>query len=52
MNLMKGLQLSQAEKKKVHIGGGVEVQGKTGANPQKAFGKLLSDRSVRAEVIE
>lgn len=51
-DLMKGLQLSQAEKKKVRIGGGGEVKGKTGADPQKAFGKLLSDRSVRAEVIE
>jgi len=34
----------------VQIGGGSKVQGKIGTDLQKVFGKLLSDRSVRAKV--
>lgn len=50
--MLKGLQLSEAERKKVNIGSGSSSTGKTGVALQKAFGKLLSKRSVRPEVIE
>lgn len=51
-DLMKGLNLSEAEKKKVCIGGGSVVPARTGSDPQKAFCRLLSEKSVWAEVIE
>ena len=51
-NLLNDLQLSEAEKKSVRIGSGVELKGNGDAAPLKAFGKLLSERSIRPEVIE
>jgi hypothetical protein len=51
-DLMKGLQLSDAEKKKVHIGMGSATISTAESAPQKAFGKLLSDRRIHSEVIE
>ena len=51
-DLMKGMKLSDAERKKVQIGAGSSSMGKTSAIPQQAFGKLLSKRVVRPDVIE
>lgn len=50
--LLKQLQLSEAEKKTVRIGSGSGTKGKAEAAPLKAFGKVLSERSVRPETIE
>ena len=51
-HMMMGLQLSTAERKKVQIGLGSSMSGMSGIAPQKAFGKLLSDRRIHLEVIE
>lgn len=51
-DLLKGLQLSDADRKKVHIGSGSSSTEKPGATPQKAFRKLLSERAIHPEVIE
>lgn len=48
--LLKNLKFSTVEKKSIHIGG--EREGGRGQGLLKAFGKLLSDREVRSEVVE
>ena len=50
--LLKDLQLLEAEKKSVRIRSGSELKGKRDDAPLKAFGKLLSERNIRPEVIE
>uniref|UniRef100_K3ZNG2 CCHC-type domain-containing protein n=1 Tax=Setaria italica TaxID=4555 RepID=K3ZNG2_SETIT len=48
--LLKNLKLSEVEKKSIRIGG--DKEGGLGDGSLKAFGKLLSDREVRSEVVE
>ena len=45
-NLLNDLQLSEAEKKSVRIGSGVELKGNGDAAPLKAFGTSNSQRGV------
>lgn len=49
-DLLKDLKLSVAEKRSVRIVG--DREGGHGTGNLKAFGKLLSDREVRAEIVE
>jgi hypothetical protein len=48
--LMKNLKLSEAEKRRVRFHG--EEEGRQGIASPKAFGKLLSEKEARADVVE